>query len=463
MLAFCDKHQQVIGYVILYRLDRFARNRIDYFTITAMLRSKGINLISVTQGIEDTPEGSLMEGIVACFGEYESAVIGVRARDGMKEARRQGRLTNAPPIGYIHRKDDQGRGAIVVDEQRAPLVTEAFKLFADESMTMAEITRLFNHRGFKAPRGGKRFTQQNLFRMLHNRLYTGYILISPSEGYARTCLPALVDEATFERVQAKFRSYESDPPPRTIQNPNFPLRGFIRCGVCNKPLTGSFSTGKNGRRYPFYHCFGRTCGQMNVRKEVLETAFGDFLENLMPPVDEVTDLRHQLIDGHIRRQQAAGEELAAIDSEIADLEGRLKTLHSAYVFEKRITQDVYEKMVTDLQKEIARRRIQKTEIHEESVDLEALLDQALRFVSNSKCLWENADSERKSVIQRLLFPSGLGFTRNLAFGNPVDSHQIDVLSFFGFRNSLLAVLCADGWNPFLAWLRGICSALKVPA
>jgi hypothetical protein len=60
---------------------------------------------------------------------------------------------------------------------------------------------------------------------------------------------------------------------RRRNHPDFPLRGFVRCEACGRPLTGSWSKGRNGR-YAYYHC-QRRCRAVNVSKAALEGAFVD--------------------------------------------------------------------------------------------------------------------------------------------------------------------------------------------
>jgi site-specific DNA recombinase len=84
----------------------------------------------------------------------------------------------------------------------------------------------------------------------------------------------LVDEATFYRVQAVLNGRVVVAGPRRRNHPDFPLRGFVRCETCGRPLTGSWSKGRNGH-YAYYHC-QRQC-RVNVSKVKLEGAFVDEL------------------------------------------------------------------------------------------------------------------------------------------------------------------------------------------
>ena len=89
--------------------------------------------------------------------------------------------------------------------------------------------------------------------MMRNSIYIGKVE-SPDYGVStRGNFEPLVDEATFYRVQAVLDGRIVVTGPRPRNHPDFPLRGFVRCETCGRPLTGSWSKGRNGR-YAYYQC-----------------------------------------------------------------------------------------------------------------------------------------------------------------------------------------------------------------
>ena len=89
-----------------------------------------------------------------------------------------------------------------------------------------------------------------------------------------------MDEATFYRAQAVLDGRIVVAGPRQRNHPDFPLRGFVRCETCGRPVTGSWSKGRNGH-YAYYHC-QKPCRSVNVGKAALEGAFVDELALLQP-------------------------------------------------------------------------------------------------------------------------------------------------------------------------------------
>ena len=115
---------------------------------------------------------------------------------------------------------------------------------------------------------------------MRNAIYVGKI-DSPDFGVStKGDFEPLVDEATFYRAQAVLDGRMVVAGPRQRNDPDFPLRGFVRCETCGRPLTGSWSKGRNGH-YAYYHCQPQ-CRTVNINKASLEGAFADVLAELQP-------------------------------------------------------------------------------------------------------------------------------------------------------------------------------------
>jgi site-specific DNA recombinase len=440
MLEYCKNHSGSIDAVVQYRLDRIMRNNSEFFYLKGYLESLGIRLVYATQpNIDGSPEGELMEGMISSTSQYESRIIGKRARDGMREARRRGKMTNAPPIGYKWQRISDESGEIIPDPDRAAMVAEAFRLFAEGVLSPAEITRHINRMGFKSPRSGQPFRQQSLFRMLRNRRYAGYVFIDEAEGWVKGIHIPLVDDATFDRVQRRLDAGSAIQVPRVLDNPEFPLRGLVRCPLCNRHLTASFSTGRHGGRYGYYHCGGKACGGLNIRREKLEGAFLDLLDSIVPAPALAAQLKTKLLDVHRQRQSNVRSELRKVHQEISALENKLNRLNEAFIFERSIGKDVYESMKPGLQNRLDDLRLLRDDLSEENIEFEHLLDFAFSVLSNSRRMWEKASPEQRIALQRAIFPEGLVYTADEGYGTPVTSSGFSLLGLLNRPEEAMAV------------------------
>lgn len=119
--------------VVVHKVDRLARNLEDHVAIRAVLRRRGVVLVSLTENLEETASGRLVEGIHALMAEFYSANLASEIRKGMGQKAKMGGWPHAAPLGYVNvRESVAGRTVahIVPDDERAPLVTAAFELYA---------------------------------------------------------------------------------------------------------------------------------------------------------------------------------------------------------------------------------------------------------------------------------------------------------------------------------------------
>lgn len=163
-----DSSKNSFEVVIVWKLDRFARNRYDSAHYKAQLRKNGVKVISATESISEGAEGVLLESVLEGMAEYYSKELGEKTLRGMTDNALQCKSNGGlMPIGYV--ADSELRYQI--DPDMAPIVVEAFNLYA-EGASMKEIVDIFNGRGVRTKRG-KPITINAITSMLHNRKYIG--------------------------------------------------------------------------------------------------------------------------------------------------------------------------------------------------------------------------------------------------------------------------------------------------
>lgn len=85
-----DSHKNLFDVVLVYKLDRFARNRLDSAVNKSILKKNGVKVVSATEAISDTPEGIILEGLLESMAEYYSAELSQKVKRGMHETRSKG-------------------------------------------------------------------------------------------------------------------------------------------------------------------------------------------------------------------------------------------------------------------------------------------------------------------------------------------------------------------------------------
>ncbi len=138
--------------VIIYKIDRFARNVNDFSRIYQDFKDKGIQLLSISEGnlMEST---SLIPNIFASVAQWESEVNGQRTRDALAEKFESGWQPQRPPIGYRSVGGEDDRKTCEPDPYEATVVKELFELYATGNYSILELQDWFADKNILSKNG----------------------------------------------------------------------------------------------------------------------------------------------------------------------------------------------------------------------------------------------------------------------------------------------------------------------
>jgi site-specific DNA recombinase len=220
----------------------------------------------------------------------------------------------------------------------------------------------------------------------------------------------IISEKTFELVQALLSGKKVTNIPRKRYNPDFPLRHFVRCGSCDKPLTGSWSKGRKSK-YPYYHCQNKECQhKVNVRGEKMEQQFVEFLNHLRPRKEFLDLFRAVILDVWNGKQLDAKEIRAALEKKVKGLQDRKQALNAAFVYERAIERPDYEQMKGQLEAELFTAEVQLHEARENELDMESVISFAEQVFLDAPQMWQLMSPDQKQRFQQVLFPEGVQFS-----------------------------------------------------
>ena len=244
MLSDSEKH--TFEAVLVYQLDRFARNRYDSAINKARLKKNGVRVISAKENITDDASGILVEGVLESMAEYYSAELSQKIHRGMN-INAEKCLSNGsnPGLGFKVNPDRTFR----VDEDEAKIVNEVFERYASGE-TVADIIRDLNTRKIMTSLGHE-FNKNSLHRMLRNKRYIGTYLYKGCE--TPNGMPRIIEDDLFNRVQTILDKNKAAPG-RTRGKGEYLLTTKLFCGYCKEMMTGYGGTGKSGRAYHYYAC-----------------------------------------------------------------------------------------------------------------------------------------------------------------------------------------------------------------
>ncbi len=309
-----DSKKKVFDIVLVWKFDRFARNRFDSAIYKQKLRENGVRVISITEDVGDTIDGNLIEAIYEAMAENYSRQLSQNVIRGMRESAIQGNSVGGMvPFGYkIENKK------YVIDEKAAPIVRHIFDEYAS-GKRKSEIISELNAKGYRNSKG-KPFTIQSLSKMFTNQRYIGvykYCDIIIEDGY-----PAIVSKDVFERC-AKRAQLNKRISGHANQKVEYLLTGKAFCGYCGNPIVSGSGTGRNGKHY-YYVCTGKArklkgaenCNKKTEIKELLERYIAECAIRYFSDPQIVTRTAEQIAQTF--RQEAPTE------GKISELEKRLK-------------------------------------------------------------------------------------------------------------------------------------------
>ena len=261
-----DSERGIFDVIIVWKLDRFARNRYDSARYKTQLKRNGVKLVSATEVISAGPEGIILESVLEGYAEYYSADLSEKVVRGMTENALKGIYNGGTiPFGYM------------IDETRhyqpdpllAPYVEQTFQKYADGA-TMTDLRDWLKAHNIKNSMGGE-MSYNTIQRMLSNRRYIGELRLR--DVVQPNAIPALVSEELFNKVQEKLAKNKKAPARHKAEE-SYLLTTKLYCGKCGALMFGESGVSHTGKMYTYYKCAAakkkKTCDKKAVRKQWLE-------------------------------------------------------------------------------------------------------------------------------------------------------------------------------------------------
>jgi site-specific DNA recombinase len=348
-----------------------------------------------------------MEGIIASIAQFDNDVRSERTVAGMKARLERGGWTFPPPLGYMKGKDSRSGKTIVPDPKRAPLVTRAFEMYSTGLHSKQQVLDAVTRMGLTTKRG-KCLSAQSFSQLLRKPIYVGVLEVPGWSVRQPSNAPALVGREVFDKVQSLLNGKSPTVAPRLRSHPDFPLRHFVRCGRCDRPLRASWSKGRT-ERYAYYRCQNRSCKAVNMRRELMERLFVDFLERLQPRSEYLRLFGEIITDVWKQRQVQAVAQHEAARHHLSTLIERKQILVEAFVYERVIDPTRYQEQLDKLNEEIALAEINERDAQIEKMDVQAAVGFGEFVLLHAPRLWAQLSLEQKQRLQQAIFPRGVQF------------------------------------------------------
>ncbi len=309
-----DAKRKKFEAVVVYKTDRFARNKYDSAVYKRELKRNGVQIFYAAEAIPDGPEGIILESLMEGLAEYYSAELAQKIKRGMHESALKCQSTGSGrPLGY--RVDEQKR--FQIDPESAQTVQTIFEQYI-KGESNAAICELLNSRGLRTAQG-KPFNKNSINRIIKNRKYIGeyrYHDIVIEGG-----MPAIISKDTFNLAQAEMERRRTRKAPKSPKA-EYLLAGRLFCGHCKGPMQGVSGTGKSGNKWYYYYCGNtrgknKTCDKKQVSRDRLERAVVDFTVRYILQEEVLEELARK-VHAAQERQNDTASEIAFYEKKLAD-------------------------------------------------------------------------------------------------------------------------------------------------
>ena len=433
MLSDLRKHKRRRETVVLIDdISRLARNIRAHLDLRAAISEAGGRLESPSIEFGEDSDSILVENLLASVSQHQRQKNTEQVYNRQRARLMNGYWTFSCPPGYRY-EASPGQGKILVrDEPLASIIAEGMEGYAAGRFQMqAEVKRFFE--GFPAfpkTRHGT-VTNENVNRILTRILYAGYLERPEWDvSLRRANHDALVSLETFERIQQRIKG-NAKLPARANGSESFPLRGFVLCGNCNKPLTACFSKSKTGAKHPYYQCFNKACVscRKSIRKDDIEGEFAKLLADIQPTegasrllVDLVRHAWDQFEAQARALKDASRARITEIEKQTSALLDRVMEASNGSVIAR------YEQRIGELERErqIMAEKLETKARSRRSFD--EMFELTLLILSNPYKAWEICSLAGRHTVLKLAFQDRLVYARNEGFRTPKTAIFFSMLS-----------------------------------
>ena len=399
------------NYVIVYQLDRFARNRYDSAIYKTKLKANNVKVLSAQENISDDASGILMESVLEGMAEYYSKELSQKTKRGMYENRQKGLFQGGNLLyGYkvINKK-------IEIDETTCDAVKYIFKQYS-LGFSAKSISNGLAQQGYF--RNGKPFSSNQIYNIVRNEKYVGAYRFG--EEYITNMYPQIIPKELFDIVQSKLHINKNG---KRSSNLVYLFRNKMKCGYCGMNMNSEFGQNRNGEKRYYYKCYGRKkrvndCQKSIIPKEVFEDFVVDAIIEEFNKKEIVDTLTNQLLklQSQIIKENPR---LTSLQKEKAQSEKTLNNIMSA--IEQGVVTSTTTSRMKELEKHIS--ELEQNILIEKSKELNVVSREEIQkyYIKALKC---NPEVLTNYLVKEIkLFDDKVEITLNSPLNVSPDENQ----------------------------------------
>ena len=462
LLAFLKQNKGKTRFVVIIDdISRLARDIRVHWDLRDAIADYGAVMESPNTIFGTNSHGRYAEGVQALHAQYTREENAERTRARMTARLLNGYWPFQVSLGYKWKKAPEGGKIIVPCEPLASIIREALEGYATgRFQTQAEVKRFLESKPeFPRTKYGA-VTNEHVNTMLTRPIYAGYVE-APDWGVSRRPgkHEGLISKETFERIQQRLQD-GAKVPARANIDVDFPLRGFVACGDCGKPLTSCWSKSKTGKRHPYYMCFDRECGssRKSIPRADIESEFEAILRATQPTETMSAMAKAMFTKAWNIHKANTVDAMTALRRQLSEIEKKTQTLLDRIVDASNDSVvQAYEKRISDLEKEgfVIQEKLENEP--KPSRPFNEMFELAMQFFANPWNIWRSGNLEHKRMVLNLTFEDRLAYCRKTGFRTPKTTLLFNVLERLNMQN--LKMARPAGFEPAAPGLGILCSIL----
>lgn len=256
-----DAKQKEFDIVLVWKMNRLARNILDLLKIVNLLEQKNIAFRSYSESYETaTPSGKLQFHMMAAIAEFERGNIAENVKMGMIARAKEGSWNGGQVLGYDSTEfssENKKRKStkLIINEKEAQTVRRIFELYTG-GHGYKSIANKVNKEGHRSKKGNL-FSINAIKTILTNPVYVGFIRynvrrdwsekrrnnINPNPVIEKGQHQPIISAEIWEKVQTILKSRSKTP--NRVHSGEYPLTGVLKCPACGAGMVLGRTTNRN--------------------------------------------------------------------------------------------------------------------------------------------------------------------------------------------------------------------------
>jgi site-specific DNA recombinase len=399
VLEFVLKQKEFVS-VCMDKIDRLSRNVFDkrVATLYELAIAGKIELHFVSDNLTIHKDISAIEkfsfSMSLGLAKYFSDAISDNTKRALEQKRRNGEWTTRPKIGYITISDN-GKNYQDIDPMQSKYVKRMFELYAEENQSVKTLGELLYKEGFRS-REGKKVSTSQIHKMLKDKFYIGTMTVN-GKDYPHK-YPKIVSQSLFDKVQGVL--YGRNKKPTKYASKPFVFRGMITCEKCGGSISGELKKGK----YIYYSCsnFKGICDRKGVREEILLQPVYEALVTIKLSQDKIDFIVESLKNTHKDKQEYYNSIIKGINKEDTEIQVKKDRLVEL-LLDSRITQDIYDKKLSEFETKQQELQIQLEEYAQADHEYHITVSRVLDLAKRASQIFESSEvNEKRQILGMLL-------------------------------------------------------------